>query len=123
MRDDLHGANVPQVAGNPQYPSLHRLTPVPIAAGADGRLTKAALRLIINVSGYSDENGWCPLSHREHADLARLNRNTIGRTLRTLVAIGYLAVAHNLYDPQRHRRAHTAYRVTDPTPVDPATAK
>ena len=128
MRDDFTRANVPHGTADAQYSIsgassgargaeysiLRGMTPVPAVAGADPQLNETALRIIINTSGYSDENGWCWLTQAQHAALAGRNRNTIARAQNLLARIGYLLVGHNLYDPRRRRKRQTVYRVTDP---------
>ncbi len=118
MRDDFSPANVSHHFAGTQSQFVRRLTPVPLAAGADPKLNATALRLIINTSGYSDENGWCWLTQEEHGQLAGRNRNTIAKAQASLTRLGYLLAGHNLYDPARHRKRQTVYRVTDPTTTD-----
>lgn len=125
MRDDFTRANVPQHAGNtqPDIPK-RRMTPVPVTAGADMRLTATTLRLLINISGYSDENGWCWLTQQELGHLVQRHRITVNRLFQALARMGYVAIGHNLYDPRRHRKRQTVYRVTEPpapsAPSEPA---
>ena len=120
MRDDFSSTTVSYAQHIPQSQFARRLTPVPLAAGADIRLSAADHQVLENTSGYSDDNGWCWLTQAEHAAIAHRNRKTIARVQNHLTRLGYLLAGHNLYDPARHRKRQTVYRVTDPsTPNTP----
>jgi DNA-binding Lrp family transcriptional regulator len=94
------------------------LSIVPEVAIDDIRMGHAALRMLVALGTYADQQGWCYPKQKTLSDRLGISRQSVSAALRELAEMGYIEI-HAQYSQATGSRIESRYRIVMNVRVEP----